>query len=60
MRPVAAAPADPGALTVAGGGLRIACGAGALDVLELQPAGKRRMAAGEFLHGLRATPAHAS
>jgi methionyl-tRNA formyltransferase len=59
-RPVAADPAAPGAIAAADGLLRIACGGGALDVLELQPSGKRRMAAAEFLRGLRATPAHAS
>jgi methionyl-tRNA formyltransferase len=32
--------------------LRIACGEGALEVLELQRAGGRRLAAGEFLRGL--------
>jgi methionyl-tRNA formyltransferase len=55
----AAAPAPPGTVTTADG-LRIACGDGALDVVELQADGKRRMAAGEFLRGLRTTPSHAS
>jgi methionyl-tRNA formyltransferase len=37
------------------GALRVACGGGtALDVLELQPEGKKRMAARDFLNGLPA------
>jgi len=36
--------------------LVIGCGQGALRVLELQPAGKRRMAADDYLRGLRAAP----
>jgi hypothetical protein len=31
-----------------------------VEVLDLQPAGKRRMAAGEYLRGLRSPPARAS
>jgi methionyl-tRNA formyltransferase len=57
---VAAVAGPAGTVTAADGRLRIACGEGGLEVLELQPAGKRRMAAGEFLRGLRSTPAHAS
>ena len=34
--------------------LEIGTAAGALEVLELQPPGKRRMAAGDWLRGLRA------
>jgi methionyl-tRNA formyltransferase len=34
--------------------LAVAAGEGVVEVLELQPAGKRRMAAGEFLRGHRA------
>jgi methionyl-tRNA formyltransferase len=56
----AAAGAVPGTATIAGPALRIACGEGAVEVLELQPAGKRRMAAGEYLRGLRTPPALAS
>ena len=33
--------------------LRVACGAGALTIEELQPAGGRRMAARDFLRGRR-------
>jgi methionyl-tRNA formyltransferase len=40
--------------------LQIACGVGAVEVLELQPAGKRRMAVAEYLRGLRAPPARAT
>jgi methionyl-tRNA formyltransferase len=47
-------------VTIAGPALRIACGEGAVEVLELQPAGKRRMTAGEYLRGLRTPPARAS
>ncbi len=31
--------------------LFVACGQGAVEIIELQPAGKRRMAATEFLRG---------
>jgi methionyl-tRNA formyltransferase len=52
---------DPGAVTVdAPRSLRIAAGDGAVEVLELQPAGKRRMTAGEYLRGLRAPPQRAT
>jgi methionyl-tRNA formyltransferase len=50
--------------TVLDGALTIACGAGAVRLLELQRAGKRPMSAAEFLRGypvkagLRLTPAH--
>jgi methionyl-tRNA formyltransferase len=40
-------------------GLVVGCGEGALRILELQPAGKGRMAAADFLRGLREPPAHA-
>jgi methionyl-tRNA formyltransferase len=40
--------------------LQIACAEGAVDVLELQPAGKRRMAISEYLRGLRTPPARAT
>ncbi len=36
--------------------LVVGCGEGALRVLELQPAGKRRMAADAYLRGLRSPP----
>jgi methionyl-tRNA formyltransferase len=49
--------AAPGAARAAGGALRVACGGGtALDLLELQPEGKRRMAAADFLNGLGQGP----
>ncbi len=56
----AAGGAAPGAAPADGGALRIACGEGAVEVLELQPAGKRRMTAAEYLRGLRSPPARAS
>jgi methionyl-tRNA formyltransferase len=59
-RAVAAAEAAPGTVTADSGGLRIACADGALDVLELQPSGRRRMPVADFLRGLRATPGHAA
>jgi methionyl-tRNA formyltransferase len=37
--------------------LRVGCGAGRYEILELQPAGKRRMRAVDYLRGLRAPPA---
>ena len=40
--------------------LVVGCGEGGLELLELQPAGKRRMAADEYLRGLRAPPARAT
>jgi methionyl-tRNA formyltransferase len=59
-RATAAAGGAPGTATGDGAALRIACGDGAVEVLELQPAGKRRMTAGEYLRGLRGPPARAS
>jgi len=58
---VAAAPevggGEPGAARLEGGALRVACGAGtALDVLELQPEGRKRMAAADWLNGLSGRP----
>jgi methionyl-tRNA formyltransferase len=43
-----------------GAPLVVGCGRGALELLELQPAGKRRMSAEEFLRGLRQPPSRAS
>lgn len=45
-------PEEPGTL-LAGAGLRVATGSGALELLELQPAGKRMMAAADWLRGQR-------
>jgi methionyl-tRNA formyltransferase len=56
----AAGSGDPGAASVHAEALRIACGDGAVDVIELQAAGKRRMTAGEYLRGLRSPPTRAS
>lgn len=58
-RVVADAPrAEPGALLdgVPGGGLAVACGAGAVRILQLQPSGKRRMNADDWLRGRGAAP----
>lgn len=38
---------------------RIGCGQGALDIVELQPAGGRRMTAADYLRGLRGAPVRA-
>jgi methionyl-tRNA formyltransferase len=44
--------ADPGCIVSADArGVIVACGAGALRLLELQKAGGRRLAVGDFLHG---------
>jgi len=47
-------PLFPGEMKVAGEDLFLGCGEGtALEVLELQPEGKRRMSARDFIHGYR-------
>jgi methionyl-tRNA formyltransferase len=46
-------PAAPGTLAVEGGSLRVACGQGWLELLEVQPEGKKRMTAHEFINGRR-------
>jgi len=46
----------PGTILEANGRLLIATGAGALEILTLQPAGKRIMAAAEFLRGYQLAP----
>jgi methionyl-tRNA formyltransferase len=44
-------------LGVTGKGLRVACGAGSvLEILELQPAGKKRVTGRDFANGARLTP----
>jgi methionyl-tRNA formyltransferase len=47
-----------GEILAADGGLRIAAGGGrgAVEVLEVQPAGKARMTTGDWLRGARLTP----
>ena len=55
-KPVAppASPPEPGVLTVEGERLLAGCGgATALELLELQPQGRKRMAARDFSHGYR-------
>jgi methionyl-tRNA formyltransferase len=51
----AAAGVPPGAVDVAGGRFLFACADGWLEALEVQPEGKRRMSAMEFVRGIRAT-----
>jgi methionyl-tRNA formyltransferase len=45
---------------VIGDGLVVGCGQGALEILELQPAGKGRMDAAAYLRGLREPPTRAA
>lgn len=50
--------ADAGrVLGAAGDAWRVACGSGALDILELKPSGRRAMTASAFLNGARLDPA---
>ncbi|MHB1390882.1 MAG: methionyl-tRNA formyltransferase [Thermoleophilia bacterium] len=42
---------QPGEVIVRDGRLLVACGTGTLELLEVQPEGKRRMSAAEFLRG---------
>ena len=47
-------PLAPGEVKIAGEDLLLGCGEGStLEVLELQPEGKRRMSAKDFIHGYR-------
>lgn len=50
-RVVATTPAPPGTVITTHPDLVIACGELAIDVREVQPAGRRRMPAAEWLHG---------
>jgi len=51
------ADAAPGTICTAGsGGILVACGAGALRIIELQRAGGKRLAAGAFLAGCKLAP----
>ena len=43
-------------LAVAPAGITVACGAGALQLVELQKPGGRRLASADFLHGFALTP----
>jgi len=57
LSPTAPRKAGPGEVLAAGpDGIDVACARGALRILELTPAGKRRMPAGEFLNGHRLAP----
>jgi methionyl-tRNA formyltransferase len=53
VSPTSAGGAEPGTVLEAGGRLVVAAGDGAIEVLDLQPAGKRSMSAAEFLRGYR-------
>ncbi len=55
-RPLDGPRGEPGVITAE---LTVACGSGAYAVSEIQPAGKRRMAVGEFLRGLQQPPRRA-
>ena len=52
----AAAPPGPGSLLDAAGKFVVACGEGALELLEVKPAGKRAMDGEAFLRGARLAP----
>lgn len=56
-RPFLAKLGEPGALTIATGQLLVACGDHTtLELLELQPEGKKKMPARDFLNGYRPQP----
>jgi methionyl-tRNA formyltransferase len=48
---------DPGAVSPP---LRVSCGDGVLELLEVQPAGRRRMAVADYVRGLRRAPERAA
>ncbi len=52
-KPLSGASLQPGKVSLRGEELWVQCGEGQLRLLELQPAGKRRMSAAEFLRGYR-------
>ena len=53
-RPVSAIDQSPSTMLLAGDKLLVACGeASALELLEVQPEGKRKMLASEFIRGYR-------
>lgn len=55
-RPADGAEGPPGTILADPNVLRVAAGAGVVEVLELQPAGKARMSAADFLRGRRPQP----
>jgi methionyl-tRNA formyltransferase len=58
MQPAAGVSGEPGALLVEQGQMFAACGEGtAVELLEVQAEGKRRMSAAEFLRGFQVQPA---
>lgn len=48
----------PGKLRIDGSRLFCGCGEGSLEILELQPNGKKRMTAAEWLRGIRSSEIH--
>jgi len=48
---VAEGSGEPGEVRIDGERLRVACGSGTLELVEVQPEGKRRLSAAEFLRG---------
>ncbi len=54
-RPALPSADPPGTLRAFGGGAAVSTGDGALELLVVQPAGKRPMAAGDWYRGLRGT-----
>ena len=55
-RPLAARDGDPGSIRPP---LVVACGEGGYEVSQVQPGGKRRMSAADYLRGLRSPPERA-
>lgn len=53
VRPIDGPAAEPGTLAIEGRTVRAACGQGWLELLDLQPEGKKRMTAHEFINGRR-------
>lgn len=45
---------EPGMVTITKEGMTVRCGSGMVELLEVQPEGKRRMTAAEFINGSRA------
>ena len=43
----------PGSILSAGDAIRVQCGRGSIDILELKPEGKKAMTAEEYLRGHR-------
>lgn len=62
LRIIAAAPGEgeqslsPGELRAAGDRLLVGCAGGSLEIIQIQPEGKKAMAAGDFIRGYRPAP----